>query len=48
VKKLTITLENVSAVTLAVGMKIVPDLRSAPDFPVFAPLDDWARFMTAP
>jgi hypothetical protein len=48
VKKLTITLENVTAVTLAVGMKIVQDLRSVPEFPVFAPLDDWARLMTAP
>lgn len=45
VKKLTITLEQVNAVTLTVGMKLVPDTRSAPGFPPLAPLDDWARTM---
>ncbi|HET9239112.1 MAG TPA: hypothetical protein VFO10_17770 [Oligoflexus sp.] len=48
VKKLTITLDNVSAATLSVGMKLVTDTRSAPGFPAFAPLDDWAERMTVP
>jgi hypothetical protein len=48
VKKLTIALENVSAETLTVGMKLVTNIRSAPVFPAVTPLADWARLMTAP